>query len=431
MQYSKYHMNNYRIHIIKTDKFKTVLMKINFKRKIEEHEITIRRLLSYVLLNSSKNYQTERETLSIINNEVLEDLYNTGINSTVTRSGKYSILSFMINMLNEKYTEENMLENSIAFLKELIFNPNVDNGAFNQKSFDLMKKALKEEIESFKDNPKTYSKKRLYQETAPDSIISYNYRGNLEDLEEITPESLYDYYKSVIENDILDIFIIGEVDEEQIKTIISNAIPNFERESVSEKHYLDYLPPKEENEVEEVGDYNQSNLAISLRFDKLTDFESQYVLQIFNFIFGGGSESKLFKEVREKNSLCYSIGASSLLLDRLIVVSAGIEAKSSKLAINLIKQCLQDMKDGKFATDDIKKAKTTYINGCKEMMDSPQFIINNYISKEYLGLDLIEDKMKKIKKVTKKMVVELACKIEIDTIYLLKGGITNEEDTTN
>ena len=89
------------------------------------------------------------------------------------------------------------------------------------------------------------------------------------------------------------------------------------------------------------------------------------------------------------------------------------------------------MKDGKFATDDIKKAKTTYINGCKEMMDSPQFIINNYISKEYLGLDLIEDKMKKIKKVTKKMVVELACKIEIDTIYLLKGGITNEEDTTN
>ena len=194
---------------------------------------------------------------------------------------------------------------------------------------------------------------------------------------------------------------------------------------------IDYLPPKEENEVEEVGDYNQSNLAISLRFDKLTDFESQYVLQIFNFIFGGGSESKLFKEVREKNSLCYSIGASSLLLDRLIVVSAGIEAKSSKLAINLIKQCLQDMKDGKFATDDIKKAKTTYINGCKEMMDSPQFIINNYISKEYLGLDLIEDKMKKIKKVTKKMVVELACKIEIDTIYLLKGGITNEEDTTN
>lgn len=426
MQYSKYHMNNYRIHIIKTDKFKTVLMKINFKRKVEEHEITIRRLLSYVLLNSSKNYQTEREL-----NIKIEDLYNTGINSTVTRSGKYSILSFMINMLNEKYTEENMLENSIAFLKELIFNPNVDNGAFNQKSFDLMKKALKEEIESFKDNPKTYSKKRLYQETAPDTIISYNYRGNLEDLEEITPESLYDYYKSVIENDILDIFIIGKVDEEQIKTIISNAIPNFEREAVSEKHYLDYLPPKEENEVEEVGDYNQSNLAISLRFDKLTDFESQYVLQIFNFIFGGGSESKLFKEVREKNSLCYSIGASSLLLDRLIVVSAGIEAKSSKLAINLIKQCLQDMKDGKFATDDIKKAKTTYINGCKEMMDSPQFIINNYISKEYLGLDLIEDKMKKIKKVTKKMVVELACKIEIDTIYLLKGGITNEEDTTN
>lgn len=426
MEYSKYHMGNYRIHIIKTDKFKTICTRINFKRKIKEDEITLRRFLSYMLLNSSKNFKTEREL-----NIEIENLYNIGLNSNVNRSGRYSILSFSMNLLNEKYTEKGMLKQSFEFLKELIFNPNIDNNSFDEASFELIKKTLQEEIESFKDNPKRYSKYRLYEQTAPDSILACKPCGNLEDLDEITPESLYNYYESVIKNDILDIFIIGDIDEIEVKKIISGIIPNYTRNIENEKHYLNYLKENEEKQIIEIGDYNQSNLAISFRLDKLTDFESEYVLQVFNFIFGGGSESKLFQEVREKNSLCYSIGANSMLLDRLVIVTAGIDANSFDKTVELIRQCLEEMKTGNFDTDDIKKAKTVYINGCREMLDSPISILNNFISKEYLNVDLIEEKMKKIKKVTKEMVIELGKKIHIDTIYLLKGGLDNEKDTSN
>ena len=417
MQYMKYHMNNYRIHIIKTQKFKTITVKINFKSPIVKDEITIRRFLSDILLNSSKNFKTERE----LNIEV-ENLYNVSINTDVSRSGKYSILSYHMHLLNEKYTEKNMLQKSFDFLKELLFNPDVENNAFNKESFELVKKSLKEEIESFEDNPNRYSNFRLYEETNKDKINSYRFVGCLEDLENITRENLYEYYKKVINEDILDIFVIGDVKDE-IKDIISEMIPHADRIKISDSHYLDYLDKKEEiNEVLEEKDYNQSKLALALSFDKLNSFEMRYVIPIFNFIFGGGSESKLFQEVREKNSLCYYIGSSVRMLDRLIVLNAGIDNKSYDKTVKLIKECLEDMKKGKFTNEEIEKGKTIYINTIQEILDSPMSIINSFVAVEYLGLDFIEDRINEIKKVKKEQIVELANKIDIDTIFFLKGG---------
>lgn len=425
MEYSKYHMNQYRIHMVKTDKFKTMHVHVKLKRKIVEDEITIRRFLSYMLLNSSKKYKTERE----LNMEV-ENLYNIGIRSDVNISGKYTILSFSMSLLNEKYTEEGMIQKTFDFLSELLFNPNIDQDGFEKSSFELIKKAIKEEIEGFKDNPTRYSRFRLYQETAKDSPISYQYIGSLDQLEEITPQKLYEYYLEVIKKDMLDIFIIGEFDELKVKQIIDQMIPFSNRDNETDRHYLKCLEAKEEKQIVESGKYNQSKLNISLRLDPITDFEGEYVLQIFNYIFGGGSESKLFREVREKNSLCYSISASSLLLSRIIVIQAGIDGDTYEKTVSLIKKCLQEMKDGKFSKKDIDQAKMIYRSGCEEMLDSPVSILNNFISKEYLNTDLIEDKMKNIKKVNKDMLIKLGEKIHIDTIYLLKGGKMNEEDTT-
>lgn len=425
MEYSKHHMNHYRIHLVQTDKFKKINVQINFKRKLDPEEITIRRFLSFILLNSSAKYKQERQ----LNIEV-ENLYNIGINSSVGRSGKYSILSFSMNLLDEKYTEEGMIQKSFEFLKELIFHPNVEGQSFEQHAFDYVKQFMQEEIESFQDNPARYSNYRLYQETAPDSVLSYQYVGTKEQLEKITPQNLYEYYRSIIEEDMLDCFVVGNVEEENIKQIIEKIIPVYDRNLETEKHELELLEKKEEQVIVEEGDYNQSKLAISFTLDALTDFESQYVFQIFNYIFGGGSDSKLFQTVREKNSLCYSIGASYHLLDHLLVINAGIDFKSFDQCITLIKKCLKEMQSGKFKKEDIDKAKTVYISGCQEMLDSPISILNNFISKEYINLDLIEEKMKKIKKVNKKMVMELGKKIHIHTIYLLKGGNEDEKDTS-
>ena len=76
MDYKKYDMLAYNLHCVKSDKFRKSKIIINFKRKVEKEEITLRSLLSKVLLESSKNYPTSR--LMAIETE---NLYNLSLTS--------------------------------------------------------------------------------------------------------------------------------------------------------------------------------------------------------------------------------------------------------------------------------------------------------------------------------------------------------------
>ena len=157
MNYKKYTNNAYNLHIITTDKFKTVMIKINFKRKIAKEDITYRNILTKVLLQSSKDYPTRRD-LEI----ATEELYNLSMNASNAISGNYLITSFDAFFLNEKYTEENMNEQSFQFVFNILFHPNIKNKQFEY--FDLAKRLVEDEIHSLKDNPKKYSHLRLLEE---------------------------------------------------------------------------------------------------------------------------------------------------------------------------------------------------------------------------------------------------------------------------
>ena len=122
MEYTCYNMNAYNLHIIKTDKFKTITIDVSFRRKIKKDEITIRNLLKELIVNSSLSYPTERSLII-----QTEKLYDLKLLSSSYRIGNYSILSFKTRFLNEFYTEEGMNEESIKFLLDLIFKPRLDN----------------------------------------------------------------------------------------------------------------------------------------------------------------------------------------------------------------------------------------------------------------------------------------------------------------
>ena len=106
MKYKKIDVGPYNIHLINTNKFKTVTIKINFKRKVKKSEITKRSLLSRILLESSMNYKSSR-LLEI----KIEELYNLSLNSSSYISGNYSVLSLSSIFLNDKYTEKNQVKN--------------------------------------------------------------------------------------------------------------------------------------------------------------------------------------------------------------------------------------------------------------------------------------------------------------------------------
>lgn len=419
MDYKKIEHKNYNLHIINTDKFKTVNVKINLKRKIKKDEITIRTLLNDLLINTSNKYKTSRDIVI-----ETEELYDLGISSSPHKSGNYHIISFKETFLNEKYTEEGMNKKSLEFLLELIFNPNVNDNKFDKEYFELIKRTVENDIKSLKDDTKKYSVTRLYEEMDK-GPLSYRSCGYLEDLDKITEENLYDCYKSVIENDKIDIFIIGNLNE-TFEELFNKYIPDTIRIEDNVSHYLD-LEIKEEKEKKEMVDTNQSKLSIGLKLKDITEFELKYVISLYSLILGGSSNSKLFRIVREENSLCYYINSTVSVLSKIITITAGINSSDYEKTINLIKEQLENMSNGNITNEEIKEAKKIYISGCREVEDSPVSIINNYLSHEYADLDLVNDRIKSIEKVTKEDIINLSKKVVIDTIFFLEGTSEDEE----
>ena len=423
MEYKKIEKEKYNLHLIQTDKFKTITVKVNFKRKLAKEEITKRNLLVSVLTEGTKNYPSKR-----LMEIKTEDLYDLAYRSINFQTGKYTVLSFDMTYINEKYTEDNMNEESFKFLHEIIYNPNIDNNSFNKINFNNAYKSMKDSLSSIKEDTIMYAQMRMLEEMKKD-IISYRSIGYESDLDKITSEDLYTYYLDIINNDCIDIFIIGDIDIDLISSLVEKYITVSNNIKIDDNHF--YVPSDTDrsiNVVKEKVDKEQSTLVLGFLLDNLTDFEKRYVLSIYNYILGGSTESNLFQTIREENSLCYYVTSSNQALTSTSMIRLGINAKDYDDALNLINIELNNMKNGNFDDNKIENAKTIYINSLSELEDNPDSIISLYTGIEYLKSDNIEVRKEKILSVTKEDIINVANKIYLSVIYLLEGSDDNEEE---
>lgn len=424
MQYRKIEGIAYNLHIIKTDKFKKTMIKINFKNKLIKDDIVKRRMIPTILVESNSIYNTKR-----LLNIKTEDLYNLNVYSDVTMSGNAIVTSFIGAFLNDKYAD-GLLKESLNFIFDLIFKPNIVDNKFDTNAFLIAKKSLIEEIESVKEDPKEYATERCMEELDSDSPLAFHAYGYIESLDSVNEENLYEYYLSMLKSDIVDIFIIGDVDYKEVENVIKdNFIINTKKRS-NYTHYIEHTKLKNKyHAVKDTINNNQSVLMLAYKLTDLTDEERQYVLPIYSYILGGGPDSKLFKKVREENSLCYSIYSQIRMVSNIMLITSGIDAKDYKKATDLIKKQVVSMNKGEFTDEDIEKAKLTYISAYKEVMDSIPAIINTYVTHEYLNTDPIEIKENKILKVTKEDIMKVIPKIHPELVYFLEGDKQDEENS--
>lgn len=403
----------YNLHTLKTDKFKTVQIRIDFRRKIKKEEITKRNVLADMLTRSTKKYQTEREM--VIQSE---ELYNANYGYNVCSSGNCSIMSFYISSLSDKYTEDKNLEKVITFLMEMIFNPNINNKSFDEKTLNLSKNYVKKYIEDIYDSPKRYARNRIREIMNPNSPFSYHQDGYIEDLEKIDGSNLYNYYLNVLKNDIVDIYVVGEFDN---LNIFDNYFKNKKKEN-NLNHIITHKKIRNKlKKVVEEKSVRQSTFVLGCKINEMNSYEMQYVSNVYSFILGGSPDSKLFTNVREKNSLCYSISSVIAPVTNSMYIYAGIDKKDYKKTLKEVIKQIDEMNKGNFSEEEIENAKATYKSSIKELNDSETSIISTIASMNYINYDSLEERIKKIENVTKEDIIEFSKKIKLDSVYLLKG----------
>ena len=417
MDYTCYNMNAYNLHIINTDKFKTITVDVSFRRKINKDEITIRNLLKELMVNSSCSYPTERSLII-----QTEKLYDLKLLSSTYRIGNYSILSFKSRFLNEKYTEEGMNEESIKFLLDLIFKPRLDN------DLDKCKKKIEKSILSMSDNKIKYALLKLL-ETTEDMPYSYNNYGYREDLNKISVDDIKKYYNSVISDDIVDVFVVGDVDGSEIKQIFKEyfKVTTFHKGELS--LLVSELARSRKNKIfREYDDVNQTQLTMLCSMSGVTDYERKYVLPVYGELLGGSSNSILFNTVREKNSYAYYVNALVKPYDNIMMIYSGIQKGNDSAVVKLIEKSLSGISKGKFDDDKLESSKKTLISAIESSLDNPVSIINNYYAKVLVDALDVNEKIEKIKNVSKDDIIAVSKKIAVHTIFLLEASDEENND---
>ena len=417
MKYKKINFESFNLHMIKTRRFKVTTIELIFCNEIKKENITRTNFLASSMCYTTKKYNTKIDFA-----KKLEDLYSAKVFPSCYRLGKAYNVDINMSILNDKYSEKGLLKKGLDFLHEIVFNPNINKNSYDEKTFNVVKNDEKSQIERAKEDPKRYSIVKLLENVNKDEKYSYNCDGYIEDLEKITRFNLCDFYKEFINNSIIDLFIVGDFDFDEIEEYVKEQF-NFKG-----SRYLSFDPiieskkhNKEIKEIYEKDNTNQAKLSIACTLENLTEYERFYVLNLYNIILGGSADSKFFKNIREKYSLCYYLSCFGNKLDNLLLITSGITKDNYNKIMILIKKEMDDMRKGKFTSEDLEKAKKYYLTILEEVDDKPNQIIATYYGMDKINADSVEVKKQKTLKITKEEIMALAEKIHLDTSFLLGG----------
>lgn len=420
MNYSQIKINEgVKLHLINTNKFKTNIVSVFLTKKLTRENITKEALIPAVLRLGTANVKTQEEL-----NKKLENMYGADFNCGIEKRGDNHVLKFYIEAIEDEYAlnGETIQKEAINLLLDIVFNPLIENSGFKKEYVDGEKENLKRIIESKIDNKSNYAYVRCIEEMYKNEPFGLYEYGYIEDLKNINENNLYEYYEEFLNNCKIDIFVSGNINEKEIEDTIKSdkninkLLPRNPEFILDSKQDVNNI---KEQTAEEKMDVSQGKIVIGMSIKNDID---DAVLNVYNAILGGGANSKLFQNVREKASLAYTAGSRYIKSKNNIFIRCGIEIKNYEKAIEIIKEQLEDMKKGKFSEDDIKNAKELLIASFISIQDEQPREISYYMSQQ-LSKDIsdIETACKKIESVNKQQIIEAAENIMINTIFFLRN----------
>ena len=408
------------LHLIETNKFKTNLLAVFLTTPLQKETVTKNALIPAVLRRGSQNMKTQDE-ISI----ALEEMYGASFDCGIDKIGDDQILKFYLETINNEFLpeQEDNLKKAIDILLEVVFSPLLENNHFNNEYVEGEKNNLKQVIEGRKDSKALYALERCVEEMYKNNPYSLYKYGNTEDLKNINADNLYEQYKALINNCKIDIFISGDIKENVKEDVFNNE--NIEKLNAREAKYIinnkenRKKEEKQEQEVSDSMDVNQGKLIIGLDVLQEND-NDKYTALVYNAILGGTPTSKMFQNVREKNSLAYTASSSFIRQKANIFIKCGIDIPNYKKALEIIKEQLEDMKKGEFTAANIDEAKNNIISTIKFIPDEQDTELMYYFSQELSGYEMsYENYINKVNEIKKEDIIELAKRIQINTIYFL------------
>lgn len=417
MEINKIDAKSYKIHTIKTNRYKTTRIEVIYRSKVDENSYKMA-FVSELLSESSLKYPSRKDVAI-----ALEDIYKPYYYAFATKTGNTLNNLFELSFINPEYIKEKgYLESVINFLYEMIYHPNVKNKEFDNNTFNLVKNNIMLAIDSTEENPDKKAINGALNAMDKTSNSAINTLGTKTQVEKLTASNIYPYYEKLINDTVLDIFIIGNTNMDDITKLIQKVFVKRKICTYDTDYYIENKKYKKVNKKEVKSSFLQTQLVYIFNLENLTKDEKEVIFNVYNYILGsGGLSSKLYRYIREENSYCYRISSMYFKYDNLLCIASSLDEENVNHSIKLINKAIKEMKQGDFSDKDVLDAKQNLLMSLNINKTSPSVILSNYEFKEFIGNYDMETKIELLNKVTKEDIIKVAKKVKENTIFIQKG----------
>lgn len=416
-------MPGVNLSCIYTDKFKTGYFSVFFLRSLTKAEAAKNALLPSVLLRGCKSLPDMTAIAAR-----LGELYGASVDPIVRQLGETQAFGLSVSFADDRYLpggeKERILEKITALTGELLLDPHTKGGLLSSDYVASEKANLTERINALINNKAAYALERMKAHMFKDESYGLYLLGTAQSAERISASALTKQYKKLLETSRIELFYCGSAEPERIEAAVREAfktLPNTAQRT-EPKPTVVKTTVSEPKVVSESMNVTQGNLVLGFRLGEIMNKPDYAALSVFNAIYGGSINSKLFLNVRERLSLCYTVSSSIERSKGVMTVSSGIEFSKYEEAYNEILELLRLCREGEISQEELDTAKKTIITDIKSMTDSARTMDAYWLRQTLSGLDYGPDIYAAlVEEVTKEDVIKIANSVKLDTVYFLKG----------
>lgn len=408
-----------------TSRFKTGRISVAIALPMDE-KTAANSLLIYLLKRSCKEYPD----FSVLNGK-LDELYGAAVSAGVSKIGESQVLTLSVACLDDRFalTEESIVEQCAQLLASLIFSPNCKCGSFGADNLATEKRLLIQRIEEELNDKRAYAFNKCIEYMCADEAYGKDKYGTVEEIQAVKMADVYAAWKNMLSTAIFQITVVGGADADKVAEIFEKRFAKIERNPVKPETVF-IQKGRHFNRYEEIFPVNQGKLVMGFRAGMLHSRDNIHAVTVMNDIFGMGTYSKLFMNVREKLSLAYYCWSRLVASKGIVLVEGGIDTdKEKKVSTEVLSQ-LSDLRNGKTDPEVLESSKRSLKE--KYTFTTPEGICSWYAS-QVLENEIAtpEDTVNGIEAVTMEQVCEAAMKLSIDTIYMLKAQEGEESVNEN
>ncbi|MFL2029831.1 EF-P 5-aminopentanol modification-associated protein YfmF [Loigolactobacillus zhaoyuanensis] len=409
--------------ILPSTQFKTTRIVLNFIAPLQAETITQRSLLASLLETNSQDYPTQADLAA-----KLSAMYGANFGISVNKRGNAHIFSVVMTLVNDKFLpgDTQVLAEGLTFLKQILWRPNATTAGFDEATFKREKTNMQAYLASVYDNKQAYASLQLqslyFKDSSAQRVPSF---GNNTDLKAITAANLYAYYQQMLAQDQVAITVLGDLDPEQVATLLTD-LPLTPRTAVTPELFYQQPLVAETMVQTEVQPTNQAKLNLAYQVPTYYYQPDYYALLLANGIFGGSPMSLLFTNVRERASLAYYASSSYDAFRGLITVQTGIDATNVDQVKQIIATQLTILQAGEFSDELLAQTKATLKNQYITSLDSAGYLTTQDLVQQLVPRSAIAlaDFMAALDAVTKEQIIAAAQTIKLQAVYFLssEGG---------